>query len=641
MTRGRAPNLALPLTKALAQQRDYRARKAANIARLEGENQVLRDENTQLRQDIATYLEGRPVPDRQQDNIIIKDTSEPPVTEIQHSPSSSSAGYLQLKIRYEQLEAEVERKQQVLLSLREKEKEAFARLESLLHRSFQVVGGGAVPPQDAQSHGHGIQTTMKLETLGPYSNLPSNGRNSIDEQLSAPPIRAASRSGAGYYAPPSVAIPGSQPLQSGTTPLSNRESYSPDSESYRARKRVRSSSTFAPSVGPHNGVTSRPYSQPTLQAHDQHTALPFPSAASSTMLSVLNDRPYVPTTRAHVPPLASPFPNYEGGMPRRDRLEPTHPYLYNADRVPTSHPMPVQASAGPFDDPRSRQLQPLPTPPVTGFFRELPSYSRPSSEPQFPMHESIGTNTTAPEGFGPRPWLADQNRSQLEHISDRPGLEQPRPLNGAAVNDARSSTYSGIRQLSPVSVNAPPSFVTGTCPPSKTCGSGSGCNPPNKESNQPCMSPPKQRPVPAVHVAEMDSRGIPPGPDGEGEELPLLTQSNCCNGLFDCSSLPPNLWMPLHQMSTSYERGNNPTKSLVMTMPTVLPSPADLVSGPTDDDLTGEGCLTLPIPRLQTPVSKGSVERTEIATDLEGGQDEECCFGILRCEEEKPSVETS
>lgn len=52
MTRGRAPNLALPLTRALTQQRDYRARKAAKLQELEEENDGLRHEIDVLRETI-------------------------------------------------------------------------------------------------------------------------------------------------------------------------------------------------------------------------------------------------------------------------------------------------------------------------------------------------------------------------------------------------------------------------------------------------------------------------------------------------------------------------------------------------------------------------------------------------------------
>lgn len=363
MTRGRAPNLALPLTKALAQQRDYRARKAANIARLEGENEVLRNENTQLRQDIAAYRDGRPVPDRQHDNTILAkdDASETPVADVRHSPSS--AGYLQLKITYEQLEAEVQRKEQVLLSLRDKEREAFARLEALIQQSLQVVGQGTVAPPDANSHNHGIyQTTIKPEPLGHYPlPPPRDGRNV-------------------HYPPFSVPTPGSaQPLQPGVTPLSNRGSFSPESDSYRARKRVRSSSSFASGgVGSYNVATVRPYSHHTPQTYDQRTESPFlnseylvPSNTHSIMQPALEDRLQMAKTRANVPPPpVSPLPNHEGGMSRRDKVEPTHSPLYITERVPPPFPLLTQPSAASFDNPRSRQLQPLPTPPTTGgFFR--------------------------------------------------------------------------------------------------------------------------------------------------------------------------------------------------------------------------------------------------------------------------------
>ncbi|KAJ9098642.1 hypothetical protein QFC21_004290 [Naganishia friedmannii] len=641
MTRGRAPNLALPLTKALAQQRDYRARKAANIARLEGENEVLRDENRRLCQDLAAYREGRPVPDRQQDNPSTKDASETPVAEIQHSPSS--AGYLQLKISYEQLEAEVQRKEHVLLSLRDKEKEAFARLEALLQQSLQVVGGGAIAQQDADGRGydHAIHgTTMKTELPGYHPILPSNGRNSLDKQTLVPPIRAASRSIPGYYPPPTVATPCSQTLQSGATSLSNRGSLSPDSESYRARKRVRSSSSFASAVGPYNGAPSRPYSHHPAQTYDQRTASPFlnpeylvPSAAPYIMQSVTDDRPQMSAARAHAPPSVSPFPNYEGGRSRRERLEQMDSPIYNAERFPPSFPMPIQSSAVPFDDARSRQLQPLLTPSTTGFFREIPSYPRPSSQPRLSLHDSAPPATS--EGLGQRPWMTDQIQSQPEHFPDRHKVDGNRQPDGAAVDGAQNGNYNGTHQSPIASACAPPSLVSKTCSPSKTCQSTASCNPPDQSKSQSCRSSPKPQASP------LNAREIPQRVNGKEEELPPLTQANCCNGLFDCSSLPPNLWMPLHQMSTSYERGNNQTKSLASSATTMLPSPADLVSGSADDDSTEEGSLTLPVPRLTTPALKEAVERADIVTDLEAGQDEDCCFGILRCDDEKPAVESS
>lgn len=52
MTRGRSRDLSLPLTRALAQQREYRARKAAKLHDLEAVNEELRQENEGLKEDL-------------------------------------------------------------------------------------------------------------------------------------------------------------------------------------------------------------------------------------------------------------------------------------------------------------------------------------------------------------------------------------------------------------------------------------------------------------------------------------------------------------------------------------------------------------------------------------------------------------
>jgi hypothetical protein len=59
MARGRAPNLSLPPTRALTQQRDYRARKAARIAYLERTNKELGDEVDNLRRELVEVKEGK------------------------------------------------------------------------------------------------------------------------------------------------------------------------------------------------------------------------------------------------------------------------------------------------------------------------------------------------------------------------------------------------------------------------------------------------------------------------------------------------------------------------------------------------------------------------------------------------------
>ncbi len=59
MARGRAPNLALPPTRALTQQRDYRARKAARISYLEETNAELNKQVEDLKAELAELREGK------------------------------------------------------------------------------------------------------------------------------------------------------------------------------------------------------------------------------------------------------------------------------------------------------------------------------------------------------------------------------------------------------------------------------------------------------------------------------------------------------------------------------------------------------------------------------------------------------
>jgi hypothetical protein len=59
MARGRAPNLALPPTRALTQQRDYRARRAARISYLEKTNRDLSEQVESLKRELADVKEGK------------------------------------------------------------------------------------------------------------------------------------------------------------------------------------------------------------------------------------------------------------------------------------------------------------------------------------------------------------------------------------------------------------------------------------------------------------------------------------------------------------------------------------------------------------------------------------------------------
>lgn len=62
MTRGRKKDLTIPPTRALVQQRDYRARKAQYVSELEERCRRAEEENAQLRKDLASARAGLAIP---------------------------------------------------------------------------------------------------------------------------------------------------------------------------------------------------------------------------------------------------------------------------------------------------------------------------------------------------------------------------------------------------------------------------------------------------------------------------------------------------------------------------------------------------------------------------------------------------
>lgn len=60
MTRGRKKDLTIPPSRALAQQRDYRARKARYISDLEDRCRAADEENARLRKELALARTGAP-----------------------------------------------------------------------------------------------------------------------------------------------------------------------------------------------------------------------------------------------------------------------------------------------------------------------------------------------------------------------------------------------------------------------------------------------------------------------------------------------------------------------------------------------------------------------------------------------------
>lgn len=66
MTRGRKKNLSIPPTRALVQQRDYRARRAHYVASLEEKCRKLEEDNAQLRQELVEARSTRGIPQNTQ-----------------------------------------------------------------------------------------------------------------------------------------------------------------------------------------------------------------------------------------------------------------------------------------------------------------------------------------------------------------------------------------------------------------------------------------------------------------------------------------------------------------------------------------------------------------------------------------------
>lgn len=61
MTRGRKKDLTIPPTRALTQQRDYRARKAHYVSELEERCRQMEEDNNKLRQEIDSLKAGLPI----------------------------------------------------------------------------------------------------------------------------------------------------------------------------------------------------------------------------------------------------------------------------------------------------------------------------------------------------------------------------------------------------------------------------------------------------------------------------------------------------------------------------------------------------------------------------------------------------
>jgi hypothetical protein len=77
MTRGRKKDLTIPPTRALVQQRDYRARKASYVSDLEERLRKAEEENAQLRRDLTLARAGVATPSLLYDPSMVSRHSNP------------------------------------------------------------------------------------------------------------------------------------------------------------------------------------------------------------------------------------------------------------------------------------------------------------------------------------------------------------------------------------------------------------------------------------------------------------------------------------------------------------------------------------------------------------------------------------
>lgn len=234
-------------------------------------------------------------------------------------------------------------------------------------------------------------------------------------------------------------------------------------------------------------------------------------------------------------------------------------------------------------------------------------------------------------------WTQDR-----QYLVRTPHLQEGSRPAASLTPDRRESGYPSTRATVPLleaSRDSPrqdgsvtSAFTAVSSKESRGCGSTSGC------------IPSRCQPAEKVHCETTRSKSFaapaqiatPPMPEDAqalGQEAALVPEADCCNGLFDCSALPPSLWMPLHAMSTSYERGNQPSK---------VASEAVEVREPAVDlrqsESSRRSSLIARVHDNDTVISRAESEATGAreATEEEiavKDADSECCFGILRCEE--------
>jgi hypothetical protein len=189
-----------------------------------------------------------------------------------------------------------------------------------------------------------------------------------------------------------------------------------------------------------------------------------------------------------------------------------------------------------------------------------------------------------------------------------------------------------------------PSSTSRECGPASKCaskcaGASTGADPIAKGCERPSSAHSPRLQLPSVNelTAPPSTRGS--HQDATQEAPPV---SDCCNGLFDCTSLPASLWMPLHAMSTSYERGNGASQAVVGSNK-VDAEPLDAraraerpLSAESSVQPTNDVAAELPSADTQgervKPELGYSNQENEVKLSPKTA-DEECCFGILECDD--------
>jgi hypothetical protein len=273
----------------------------------------------------------------------VSTTSSAPSSEVN---ARMLAEYQHLRANYDALEAEVRRKEHVLQALRDKEREAFVRLEGLLKQSFDVVGSGLGAQEGMVGALHRGPASIKEEPLQRISDPPLVSRSGSYGLGNQSALQRPSSLPNGHSAAPQdrrflMDAPYTHRMQSSETTVHGETSLSPDSGSWRSRKRLRSSSiTLDPPNHPQQPLAHQPsFNDIPLASRDlaygqpiSHPG-PYRSAGPGDLGEYPN--PIRRTSYTHLRPIATrhPDPNLHR-YPLENGPSPTHSLpAFNSPRL--------------------------------------------------------------------------------------------------------------------------------------------------------------------------------------------------------------------------------------------------------------------------------------------------------------------